>query len=357
MNSLLRFGNGSWDMNNAVQLIKYSQSKGYKLAGWELGNEPNVYKGHDVVSPSQLSEDYVKLRNILQQLVPGSLLIGPSVTMLVGKTVQYFVDFLKGPGSNAINASTFHHYYGYEGNFNLLDFLNPKILDNLIPEINIAKKYTKEYCPEGTQVWLGETSSVWGEGKPGYSDRYVAGFMWLDKLGLSAQLGIDTVMRQDFYGGQYGLLNSDGFPNPDYWLTLLYKLLVGSKVLNKNMIEMKTKITPEHLRFYTHCTNIKRTNYTKGSITVYGMNLNAVDAAIYFDQYIESELHLYLLEPSDNYGLTSGNVSLNGRHLEITENGNIPNLLTPKVVRNPVIIPGFRFGFVVIPSANKNICY
>ncbi|KAJ8298622.1 hypothetical protein KUTeg_022682 [Tegillarca granosa] len=29
-------------------------------------------------------------------------------------------------------------------------------------------------------------------------------------------------------------------------------------------------------------------------------------------------------------------VSLNGKHLEITENGNIPNLLTPKVVRNPM---------------------
>jgi len=29
----------------------------------------------------------------------------------------------------------------------------------------------------GNPVWLGETSSCWGGGAPGLSDRYVAGFM------------------------------------------------------------------------------------------------------------------------------------------------------------------------------------
>ena len=36
----------------------------------------------------------------------------------------------------------------------------------------------------------------------------------MDKLGISAAMGIRVVMRQTFYGGKYGLLDIDMNPNP-----------------------------------------------------------------------------------------------------------------------------------------------
>jgi len=37
---------------------------------------------------------------------------------------------------------------------------------------------------------------------------------WLEKLGLSAYMGVGVVMRQTFYGGNYGLMNHNYRPNP-----------------------------------------------------------------------------------------------------------------------------------------------
>ena len=37
LNSLLR-ENGQWFIWNAKQLMDYTSQKGYKIAGWELGN-------------------------------------------------------------------------------------------------------------------------------------------------------------------------------------------------------------------------------------------------------------------------------------------------------------------------------
>ncbi|CAC5366171.1 HPSE [Mytilus coruscus] len=322
LNSLLR-QNGQWLPDNAKLLMDYTSQKGYKIAGWELGNEPDVYKD-----------------------------VGPSVTMLVKEiSRKYLQDFVDAGGPDIVTNPTFHHYYDYGPSMTVPKFMAPDILSNLPWQINVAKKIAP--FPLFGKFWLGETSSAWGGGAAGLSDRYVAGFMWLDKLGISASLGVDVVVRQTFYGGSYGLIDTKtSNPNPDFWLSYLYKKLVGRSVFNVTMDDNKG-----YVRMYTHCTNTQRSDYKPGSITVYGMNLRQEPTTVVFTQFKpDIKLHLYLLEPVGVESLKSQTIALNGRTLSLNPDFSLPSMDYPEVVTSNFTFPQQSFGFIVIPEANVAAC-
>ena len=57
---------------------------------------------------------------------------------------------------------------------------------------------------------------------------------WLDKLGLSASMGVGVVMRQEFVGGNYALVSEDLDPNPvscsKFKFSELIKIQKSSKI-------------------------------------------------------------------------------------------------------------------------------
>ncbi|KAL3863630.1 hypothetical protein ACJMK2_005380 [Sinanodonta woodiana] len=354
LNSLLRNEDGSWDPTNAMKLFQYASKKNYTISGWELGNEPDQYRLlGTVVEPEQLAVDFEHLMEILQKfpIFRNSIIIGPSVANLGQEALDFFNRFFMAKGGKYVDAATFHQYYTDGQHTHADHFLNPELLNSLVDNIVKAKSVIQMFSP-GKPVWLGETSSAYFGGAPGLSDRYIAGFEWLDKLGLSAALGLEGVIRQDFYGNNYGLINNEDLsPNPDYWLTLLYKNLVGSAVFSTTFDNIDGRV-----RAYAHCTNIKRSLYQPGSLTVYVLNLNSEMALnITFPQFPSARLDLYLLEPVPSNDLTSRNVSLNGQILALKDEEHLPSFLPQKQI-GFFSLPPQTFAFVVIPMADVPVC-
>ena len=58
------------------------------------------------------------------------------------------------------------------------DFYNVQILDTMLDQLSELNHILATRSP-GKKAWIGETSSAWGGGKPGASDRFVAGFMYV----------------------------------------------------------------------------------------------------------------------------------------------------------------------------------
>ncbi|KAK6174487.1 hypothetical protein SNE40_017754 [Patella caerulea] len=345
-NVLLR-KNGKWDPTNAMELLRYTKHKGYEAAGYELGNEPDLFSYlHDIVTPSQLVADIVTLKNVATSTSSRPYLtLGPDASNIT--EIDYFHQFLEAGGGQIVDKATFHHYYMSSTLVTVEKFHNVTVLESLRPQLELAMRWGKMYAPD-TEIWLGETSSSYGGGALNISDRYVAGFVWMDKLCLASLIGLKGVIRQSFYGGNYGLIDVNLDPNPDYYITKLYKTLVGSPVLNI------TQGTDPNVRVYAHCTNTRRARgYEAGSVTVYLMNIGSEPVTVDINGGITK--HLYILSPGDESGLTSQSLKLNGILLKMPTDGQLPPL-NPVMHNGSIELQGYGMAFVVM-EARKKECF
>uniref|UniRef100_A0A674CAX6 Heparanase n=1 Tax=Salmo trutta TaxID=8032 RepID=A0A674CAX6_SALTR len=338
LNELLRTSGNSWDSSNARTLLQYCESKQYSMS-WELGNEPNSYekKAGIRVDGYQLGQDFVQLRKILQEskLYNNTGLYGPDISQPRDHRRDLLEGFLES-GAEAIDACTWHHYYVNGRDTSLEDFLDPEVLNTLALKTHEVME-TIELTSPGKKVWLGETSSAYGGGAKGLSDTFVAGFMWLDKLGLGAKLGLDVLIRQVLIGsGTYHLVDENLDPLPDYWLSVLYKRLVGPEVLSIEAFSILGKT--KRVRVYLHCTNKK--SYKSGAVTLFALNLSKGPS-----------------EQPGEEGLYSKSVKLNGEVLKMVDERTLPSLQgTPLPAGEHLRLPGYSFAFYVLSEAQALAC-
>ena len=117
--------------------------------------------------------------------------------------------------------------------------------------------------------------------------------MWLNKLGATAAAGLSVVIRQTFYHGHYALIGEDLQPNPDFWVSVLYKKLVGRKVLK---IEGHNN-TGNTLRLFAHCSKKQ-----DSQIVLFGLNMSNGTETVKFGNNI-FKVDGYVLSPGDGVKL------------------------------------------------------
>ncbi|NXO77795.1 HPSE2 protein, partial [Sitta europaea] len=365
LNALRRNPNNSWNSSNALSLLKYSASKKYNIS-WELGNEPNNYRtliGRSV-NGSQLGKDYAQLRSLLQLIRTYSRahLYGPNIGRPRKNVIAFLEGFMKVAGGT-VDAVTWQHYYIDGRVARVTDFLKTRLLDTLSDQIRKIQKVVNTYTP-GKKIWLEGVGMTSAGGMNNLSDSYAAGFLWLNTLGLLASQGIDVVVRHSFLNhGHNHLVDQNFNPLPDYWLSLLYKRLIGPKVLAIHVAGLQRKPRPgrvirDKLRIYAHCTSYHNHNYVRGSITLYIINLHRSRKKIKLAGTLRDKIvHQYLLQPYGKDGLHSKSVQLNGQPLAMVDDGTLPEL-KPRPLRagRTLVIPPLTMSFYVVKNVNALAC-
>ncbi|XP_051946571.1 inactive heparanase-2-like [Xyrauchen texanus] len=365
LNALHRNPDNSWNSSSALSLLKYSASKKYNIS-WELGNEPNSY--HTIasgsVNSSRLAQDYTLLRTLLQSVrfYSRANLYGPNVGCPRKNAVLLLDGFIKNGGS-VVDAVTWQHYYIDRRVTKVEDFMKTRLLDTLSEQITKVLKIVQTHTPE-KRVWLGGVGPSWAGGTNNLSDTFAAGFLWLNTLGIAAAQGIDVVLRHSFFDYGYSHLVDQHFnPLPDYWLSLLFKRLVGPRVLAVHVAGLQRKPQPgrvirDKLRIYAHCTSFHNHKYIRGSVTIYIINLHRSRKKIKLAGTLRNKtVHQYLLQPFGTDGLHSMSVQLNGEPLLMVDNETFPEL-KPRTLRagQTIAMPPMSIGFYVIKNINAYAC-
>ncbi|XP_071441792.1 heparanase-like isoform X3 [Hetaerina americana] len=329
-------------------------------------SEPNLFKHtfNKSVSGTQLAKDFSKLRGVLDNVYGSHVeLVGPDVTRphpphldAVNYLIDFLVEIMK-QRKPVIDAITWHHYNLNGRECTVEDFINPATFEHFYVQAEIVKDIVTLMMP-GTPIWITETSDAFGGGAPNLTNRFVGGFLWLDKLGSTALNGFKVIARQSIFGGHYALIDEDLNPMPDFWLSVLHKKLVGTKVLNVNIQYQKPcgAATMGNIKFYAHCAPRAEESTVGDAITIFGYNIGPNTEAFILECALELSVGIKVYTLTGEDGLQSQYTLLNGKRLELNKDGTLPPL-TPLIQNTKLMtIPPYAMVFWQVFGMTNSIC-
>ena len=156
-------------------------------------------------------------------------------------------------------------------------------------------------------------------------------------------------MRQSLRGGSYSLIDKNYNPCVDYWVSVLYKRLVGTEVLKvSGFLEFNRTV-----RTYAHCVKSGNSyGYTADkTVVLFVLNLNDADIEIKFSGSLNNTLlQVDVFQFTSATGdLKSGLVKLNGKVLEMLDDNFLPDL-EPVQMKQPFVLPALSYAFFVAES-------
>lgn len=361
---------GAWNPANALELMRYASQSHQWPAAWEFGNEVNAFwliqgLSHQI-SAHRYSEDYRLARATLQSFDSASKLAGPASAYWpwLGEPLAFFFgemkDFLGDTPRGSVDVVTWHFYPTESQRCGLAvrrassaTLIEPRTLNEVRHWAEQVASLRDAYQPQAA-LWLGESGSAQCGGEPGASDGFASSFWWLDELGTLARLGHSVVIRQTLTGSDYGMIRSgDWEPRPDFWASLLWKRLMGTRVLDVGGTELTGT-----LRAYAHCTPGSY-GAPRGAVTVLLLNLSRDRAEhVSLGAFAGSGTREYAVSAAN---LESSQVRLGGLPLKAGAAGEIPELVpvahAAVAGQAPAVdVAPLSYSFVVVEDAHAAGC-
>ena len=388
---------GPWDPANARALLQYLRASGLPVYGVELGNEQNT------IMTAQQQAGAARVLAALLDSVYGAgsadrpRLIGPDPHSFrdAGSSmaqqlayVKAFITTLNASGT-ALHAVTHHEYIEID----FQNVTNPSFLDK---SASIAKSMVAAVrsVSASVEVWAGEVGPHNGNDKgrplPDCAGNRVCGrwgstLWYADSMSAKAKAGYAAYCRQDFIGAgewgsarrapsccfpcynlphpelppslsptpsDYGLVNYTSYtPSTDYFLLLLWKRLIGRRVLSVAPPQAATT------RAYAFCAAPGAAAAPAAVLVLVNLDSQPVCYAAPPAAAPGAVLTQYILTPTGSAGVEAAVAALNGVPLALDAGGRLPQLPGQGVPASQgITLPPLAVALVVVPLADAQAC-
>lgn len=262
------------ELTNILDLLNYTKLHRIAVDTFELGNELGL--GYIERHGSRIA---AAVHELWPEKSQRPSLVGPDDAGDPGRPLE-FAKLIR--EQDYLEAITFHAYPFHHGgppDAQLIDGLvDPVQLDKgildyvgMVSQVKNASR--ANYTP---QLWMGEGNSAGSGGRLGITNSFANSFWYLHAMGSAAGLGIQRFLRQALVGGEYELVDRSTFhPNPDYFAALLWRRIIGTRVLATNF----TAAAQPHLRLHAFCAqsshpSMRALGVEQGDVAVLVLNFH-----------------------------------------------------------------------------------
>ncbi|PLK26736.1 hypothetical protein [Novosphingobium sp. TH158] len=348
----VRDANHDWTPAMAAPWMAYTRSIGRSLYAAELYNEPNapeypeLPKGYSV---DQFGRDFAAFSTFMGKAAPTTRLAGPGNAMLGIPGVESIMkptpeDYAQAQPRPKFGIFSYHFYpvlsqrcapANSPQSITADKAFDPEFLAR--PERQLLKIRTlrDKYAP-GAPIWLTETGGAACGGLQ-WQPTFLDMFRYLDTGARLAKNGLDAIFTHALISGNNGVIDEKTFdPNASYWGAVLWRRLMGTRILDAGPTE-------EGLHTYAHCLRGSR-----GGVALLALNMKDRAYAV----AVKGQAQVYALTGPELQGKT---VLLNGKELAVGKDDRLP-AMKPKATSGKIDLAPFSVNFIALPQANNPAC-
>lgn len=215
-----------------------------------------------------------------------------------------------------------------------------------------------------------------GGGCDGLSNRFVSGFWFIHALAQAGEFNIARVTRQDLAGwsftsgvSHYTLAGPPGWnnspanglptPHPDWFTAVLWRQLVGSRVLAVTTSTTPTSVNST-LAVHAWCAAVSAPA-PSGAVVLPYINLGSDAVEIMLGGGLASTPRNEFVLTAPNGNMTADAVLLNGAPLGVDSTGRLSALpivgrSIPPTGNAVITLPAHSYGYFVLTAANAPAC-
>lgn len=343
----------AWTPRMAKAWLRYNRSIGARIYAAELFNEPNAPEPPRIpkgFTPEEFARDFAIFRGFMSRAAPAIKIAGPGNATLgitgvpsIGASMEGYASASPRPRFDIFS----YHFYPTLAQrcapptsplgLSADKALSEEFLARPEKQLNDVKALRDKYAP-GAPIWLTETGGAACGGLI-WQPTFLDSFRFLDTEARLAKGGLDAMFTHALISGSNGIIDEKTFmPNSSYWGAVLFRRLMGTRVLD-------AQASRPGLHVYAHCLR-----ETPGGVVLLALNLGSTPQTVNAGMAAQ----VYALTAPELQGRT---VMLNGKTLAIGNDDRLPPMPPVAIASGKVVLSPTSSAFIALPGARNRNCY